>query len=97
MAREAAQAKKPLSIGLLGNAAEILPRMLEMGFIPDVVTDQTSSHDELNGYVPAGLPFQEALELRKSDPKTYIDRSMESMVPALPGHIGNAGTWGRGL
>ena len=80
MAREAAQAKKPLSIGLLGNAAEILPRMLEMGFIPDVVTDQTSSHDELNGYVPAGLPFQEALELRKSDPKTYIDRSMESMV-----------------
>jgi len=80
MARQAADEKKPLSIGLLGNAAEVLPRMLEIGFIPDVVTDQTSAHDELNGYVPAGLPYEEALALRQGDPKRYIDLAMDSMA-----------------
>ncbi|SHF68288.1 urocanate hydratase [Desulfacinum infernum DSM 9756] len=80
MAREAAESKKPLSIGLLGNCAEILPKMVDMNFIPDVVTDQTSAHDELNGYVPAGIPYEEALALRKSDPKRYIQMSMESMA-----------------
>ena len=79
-ARQAAEQKKPLSIGLLGNTAEILPKMLEMNFIPDVVTDQTSAHDELNGYVPAGIPYEEALSLRTSDPKRYIAMAMDSMV-----------------
>jgi urocanate hydratase len=80
MARQAAEEKKPLSIGLLGNAAEVLPGMIETGFIPDVVTDQTSAHDELNGYVPAGMPYEEALALRKKDPGRYIDKAFESMA-----------------
>ncbi|MEJ5349327.1 MAG: urocanate hydratase [Desulfosoma sp.] len=80
MARQAAEAKSALSIGLWGNCAEVLPKMLEMGFIPDVVTDQTSAHDELNGYVPAGLPYEEALALRQKDPKRYIDMAMDSMA-----------------
>lgn len=80
MAREAAQSGKALSIGLLGNTAEILPLMVEKGFIPDVVTDQTSAHDELNGYVPCGIPYEEALSLRKSDPAAYIERSLDSMA-----------------
>jgi urocanate hydratase len=54
--------------------------MVELGFIPDVVTDQTSAHDELNGYVPAGIPYESALELRKSDPKRYVEMAMDSMA-----------------
>jgi urocanate hydratase len=80
MARKAAEEKRPLSIGVLGNAAEILPEMIKKDFIPDVVTDQTSAHDELNGYVPAGTPYEEALRLRKTDPKKYIDMALESMA-----------------
>ncbi len=80
MAREAAEAKKPLSIGLLANAAEALPRMIAKDFIPDVVTDQTSAHDELNGYVPAGIPLDEALTLRRTDPDKYIDMAMDAMA-----------------
>jgi urocanate hydratase len=80
MARREAEEGRPLSIGLLGNAAEVLPEMLRLGFIPDVVTDQTSAHDELNGYVPAGIPYEEALALRKSDPKRYIDMALNSMA-----------------
>ena len=70
---------RPLSVGLLGNAAEVFPELLKRGIIPDVVTDQTSAHDELNGYVPAGIPYEEALELRVKDPKKYIEMSYESM------------------
>lgn len=80
MAREAAEGKRPLSVGLLGNTAEILPKMVQMDFIPHVVTDQTSAHDELNGYVPAGIPYNEALALRKSDPKRYVEMSLDSMA-----------------
>jgi urocanate hydratase len=80
MAREAAAAGRALSIGLLGNAAEVLPAMLQQGFVPDVVTDQTSAHDELGGYVPAGLPYAQALEMRASDPKRYVEMSLDSMA-----------------
>jgi urocanate hydratase len=80
MAREAAGRKEPLSIGLLGNTAEALPIMIKMGFIPDVVTDQTSAHDELNGYVPAGISYDEALSLRKTDPNRYKEMSLDSMA-----------------
>ncbi|OGP73181.1 MAG: urocanate hydratase [Deltaproteobacteria bacterium RBG_16_49_23] len=68
------------SIGLLGNAAEIHPEIVKRGIVPDLVTDQTSAHDALNGYVPAGLTLDEAIELRRKDPKAYIRRSMESMA-----------------
>ncbi len=70
----------PKSIGLVGNAAEIHPEIVKRGIVPDLVTDQTSAHDALNGYVPAGLTLDEALELRRKNPKEYIRRAMESMA-----------------
>jgi urocanate hydratase len=75
----AKRAKKGLSIGLIGNAAEVHWELLKRGFAPDLVTDQTSAHDELHGYVPAGMPLAHALELRKKDPKAYVERSVASM------------------
>jgi urocanate hydratase len=80
LAREAAAARRPLSIGLPGNAAEVLPRMVREGFIPDVVTDQTSAHDELGGYVPAGVTLEQAIALRTSDSARYISLSLDSMA-----------------
>lgn len=72
--------KEPLSIGLHMNAAEAFPEFVKRGVIPDLVTDQTSAHDELNGYVPHGIPYQEALELRKTDPGRYIEMAYRSMA-----------------
>ncbi|AOL34203.1 urocanate hydratase [Geobacillus thermoleovorans] len=80
MAKQAKEEKKALSIGLVGNAAEVLPRLVEMGFVPDVLTDQTSAHDPLNGYIPAGLTLDEAAELRARDPKQYIARAKQSIA-----------------
>jgi urocanate hydratase len=77
---EAARAKKSLSIGLLGNASEVLPELVRRGVKPDIVTDQTSAHDELNGYIPGGMSFEAALALRKSDPAAYIEKSYASMA-----------------
>ncbi len=77
---EAKQAGQALSVGLLGNAADIFPALLEKDVIPDVVTDQTSAHDELNGYVPHGLPYAEAQKLRGSDPEEYKRRAFHSMA-----------------
>ncbi|TET23969.1 MAG: urocanate hydratase [Candidatus Stahlbacteria bacterium] len=76
-AREQGQA---LSVGLVGNASDIHPLLVKKGIIPDVVTDQTSAHDELSGYVPGRMTFKEALRLRKKDPDTYIKKSFESMA-----------------
>ncbi len=78
--REAVNQGQPLSIGLIGNAAEVYPELVRRGIIPDMVTDQTSAHDALNGYIPAGLSVEEADVLRQADPQAYIQRSMESMV-----------------
>jgi urocanate hydratase len=72
--------KEPISIGLVGNCAEMFPEIFRRGIIPDVVTDQTSAHDELNGYIPEGLTITEADRLRKKNPREYIDRSYESMA-----------------
>jgi urocanate hydratase len=69
-----------LSVGLVGNCAEVLPEILRRGVVPDVLTDQTSAHDELNGYIPAGLSLEAAAELRERDPAEYRRRSMESMA-----------------
>ncbi|MEC8984288.1 MAG: urocanate hydratase, partial [Candidatus Neomarinimicrobiota bacterium] len=66
MVQDAINSKKPLSIGLLGNAADIVPKMAQMDIIPDLVTDQTSAHDELDGYIPNGVTYNEAIRLRKS-------------------------------
>jgi urocanate hydratase len=72
--------KRPLSVGLVGNCAELLPEIVRRGVKVDAVTDQTSAHDPLNGYVPAGLTLDEAAELRRSDPRSYTARAMESMA-----------------
>ncbi len=80
--------KKSLSVGLVGNCADILPEILKRDIIPDVVTDQTSAHDELNGYVPAGLSLSEALQLRKSKPQEYIKRAFDSMALHVKAMLG---------
>jgi urocanate hydratase len=80
IALDAKRRKKPLSIGLLGNCAETHPLLAERGVIPDAVTDQTSAHDELGGYIPKGLSVDEAAELRVSDPDEYRRRAMESIA-----------------
>ncbi|PLS07328.1 urocanate hydratase [Neobacillus cucumis] len=79
LAREAKTKGKAISIGLLGNAAEILPQMIEKGFTPDVLTDQTSAHDPLNGYLPSGLTLEAATALRKKEPSKYVKLAKQSM------------------
>ena len=79
LANEAKSEEKPLSIGLLGNAADILKKMVEKNIIPDVLTDQTSAHDELVGYIPNGMTLCESNELRKSNPEKYIKESYRTM------------------
>lgn len=78
--REACNLKQPISIGLLGNAADIYPELVRRGIKPDIVTDQTAAHDVLNGYIPAGMSLAEAGELRQRDPATYIERAKESIA-----------------
>ncbi len=80
LAKEALKEGRPLSIGLLGNAAEVHPELVRRGIIPDVVTDQTAAHDPLNGYVPAGISFEEALKLRKENPEKYLEMVYDSVV-----------------
>ncbi len=80
MVASAARGGDAISIGLLGNAAEVLPEMVKRGVTPDVLTDQTSAHDMLEGYVPAGMPLIEALELRRTNPDEYVRRSTASAV-----------------
>ncbi len=80
---DAKEKKSPLSVGLIGNAAEILPEILKRNIVPDVLTDQTSAHDTLNGYVPMGMSFDEALSLRKSDPSKYISLSKKTITVHL--------------
>ena len=79
-ALEARDRGEAVSIGVVANAVELLEALLARGIVPDVLTDQTSAHDELTGYVPAGMSFDEALSLRESDPKKYIDLSYETMA-----------------
>jgi urocanate hydratase len=74
------ETEEALSVGLVGNCADVLPEMVERGIVPDVLTDQTSAHDALNGYVPNGISLQKALELRAQDPEEYIKRSMAAMA-----------------
>ncbi len=78
--REACNLGQPLSIGLLGNAAEIYPELVRRGIRPDMVTDQTSAHDVLNGYIPAGMSLAEAVELRQRDAEGYVERAKESIA-----------------
>jgi urocanate hydratase len=77
---ESMEKRSPVSVGLVGNIGDVLEEMLHDGLIPDVLTDQTSAHDPVNGYVPAGMPFKEAISLRKSDPAAYRMHSLSSMA-----------------
>ena len=80
LALDAQESGKPLSIGLLGNCADIFPEFVKRGIVPEIVTDQTSAHDELSGYVPHGLSYDDALELRESNPEEYIRKAYNSMA-----------------
>jgi urocanate hydratase len=80
LCEEARRAGRALSVGLVGNCADVLPELVRRGVQVDVVTDQTSAHDPLNGYVPQGLSLDEAAELRRSNPEEYVRRSTASMV-----------------
>src|SRR6266705_3112667 len=72
--------RQSISVGLVGNCADILPEIVKRGVVPDILTDQTSAHDALNGYVPHGMSLEDALALRSKDPDAYIDKSMHSMA-----------------
>ena len=85
IARDSIFKGEPISIGLLGNAADIIPEFADRGIVPDMVTDQTSAHDELDGYVPNGLSYDDALKLRESDPRTYIKESFRAMAEHCEG------------
>ena len=80
MIDRARSARKPISVGLIGNAAAVLPEMVLRDAIPDVLTDQTSAHDTLNGYVPAGMKLAAALALREGDPDAYVEKATASIV-----------------
>src|SRR5262249_34606941 len=77
---EARSRNESVSVGLVGNCAQLLPEMARRGLVPDLLTDQTSAHDPLNGYIPAGLTLDRAAALRQSDPEEYTRRSLESMA-----------------
>jgi len=86
--KDAAAHKKPLSVGLVGNCADVLPEILRRGEIPDVLTDQTSAHDELNGYIPERLSLENAAKLRKDNPQEYIRRAYDSMAKHVEAMLG---------
>src|SRR3982751_6017538 len=79
MVDEARAARAAVSIGLVGNCADVLPELVRRGIVPDILTDQTSAHDALNGYVPHGMSLEEAIALRRKNPDEYIERAMQSM------------------
>jgi len=87
MARNAQNKGEPLSIGLQGNAADIVPKFAKLSIVPDMITDQTSAHDELDGYVPNGMTYEEAVQLRKSNPDKYIKESYRAMTEHCQGML----------
>ena len=80
MLRDAMARKQALSVGLVGNCAEVLPELLRREVIPDLLTDQTSAHDPLNGYIPVGFSVEDAARIRASNPKQYMDHALDSMA-----------------
>jgi len=85
--KNAVRQKQAVSVGLVGNCAELIPELARRGVVPDVLTDQTSAHDPLNGYVPAGLSVKEATELRAKSPEDYLKRSYESIARHVTGML----------
>ncbi len=87
MIEEARAAGAALSVGLVGNCADVIPEIARRGMVPDILTDQTSAHDPLNGYVPQGLSVEDARQLRGRDPKGYVERSIASMGVHVEGML----------
>ena len=85
--KNAVRKKENVSVGLVGNCADIIPELAERGVVPDILTDQTSAHDPLNGYVPHGMTLEAALELRRRDPKKYEECSFDSMARHVEGML----------
>ena len=85
--KNAVRKKENISVGLVGNCGDIIPELAERGVVPDILTDQTSAHDPLNGYVPSGMSLEEATALRKSDPKAYVERSLDTMARHVEGML----------
>ena len=79
--------EKAASVGLVGNCADVVPELARRGIVPDVLTDQTSAHDPLNGYVPNGMTLSEALDLRSNAPSVYIEKSMQAMGQHVQGML----------
>jgi urocanate hydratase len=85
--KNAVRKKENVSVGLVGNCADIIPELAERGVVPDLLTDQTSAHDPLNGYVPHGMSLEAALELRRTDPRGYEERSLDSIARHVEGML----------
>jgi urocanate hydratase len=85
--KNAVRKKENISVGLVGNCADIVPELAERGVVPDILTDQTSAHDPLNGYVPNGMTLEQALKLRKRDPKTYEEQSLDAIARHVEGML----------
>ncbi len=82
---DAKKNKQAISVGLVGNAADVVPELARRGIVPDLITDQTSAHDTLNGYVPHGMSLEDALELRRTKPKEYVKRALDSIAVHVRG------------
>src|SRR5215467_12898630 len=85
--KEAQQKKEAISVALVGNCADVIPELAQRGVAPDILTDQTSAHDPLNGYVPNGMTLEEARELRKGDSKAYLEKSLDSIARHVEGML----------
>ncbi len=85
--KNAVRKKEAVSVGLVGNCADVIPELAARGVMPDLLTDQTSAHDPLNGYVPAGMSLDAALALRKSDPAAYKEKSLDSIARHVEGML----------
>jgi urocanate hydratase len=85
--KNAVRKKENVSVGLVGNCADVIPELADRGVVPDILTDQTSAHDPLNGYVPNGMSRAEALELRQCDPKAYEEKSLDSIARHVEGML----------
>ncbi len=85
--KNAVRKKENVSVGLVGNCADMIPELAERGVVPDILTDQTSAHDPLNGYVPNGMTLEAALELRQRDPKAYQEKSLDAMARHVEGML----------
>jgi urocanate hydratase len=85
--KNAVRKKENVSVGLVGNCADVIPELAARGVVPDILTDQTSAHDPLNGYVPNGMTFAEAVELRQRDPKAYQERSLDALARHVEGML----------